>query len=471
MPVLDRPYVECCHPPGGRNICLSIDGVFEPSERKNSIILEFHNRIVQDDSECYALKDRSKPPIYHVISMPITWDLQRALFEAYVWLCRTYIPGDRIFLLGFSRGSFVVRVLAEVIERLGILYEKCTYVVDLVQILLELYLETRTGTEMCYCTMVKIGLSHANAKVHFVGVWDTTSFQDIGSGSGVPETSGGMEHEMWFEGSHFDLGSGKHPNQVAGRWQFLAILPLRAQNTRRRRATRQTDRARSQEHIPASRVILQGHRVHGSVLEALRSSIYIPAARFQNGTTWDDLARISSITEADPFASAISMFASMSTTLYRDSLSELLTPHASHTQIDLFSISSASSQSHTSVENFILSRPASRASSSGSFNSLLDLYLSVPALSPILYDGDNGTSLAIPGSESQAVNIAISVNQITITPSADSALLGRAITFKGDACTININYNVTFMGDNFNGPILGGNIGGRNNVNQVAYGI
>ncbi|KZV98390.1 hypothetical protein EXIGLDRAFT_728123 [Exidia glandulosa HHB12029] len=41
--------------------------------------------------------------------------------EAYVWLCMNWIPGDEIFLFGFSRGAFTARAVAGLIRNLGLL--------------------------------------------------------------------------------------------------------------------------------------------------------------------------------------------------------------------------------------------------------------------------------------------------------------------------------------------------------------
>ena len=38
----------------------------------------------------------------------------------YTFLCRNYQEGDNIFLFGFSRGAFTVRVLAGLILRCGV---------------------------------------------------------------------------------------------------------------------------------------------------------------------------------------------------------------------------------------------------------------------------------------------------------------------------------------------------------------
>ena len=50
--------------------------------------------------------------------------LARNVRELYRFLCEMYRPGDRIYLFGFSRGAFTVRVLAAVITTCGIVDKK-----------------------------------------------------------------------------------------------------------------------------------------------------------------------------------------------------------------------------------------------------------------------------------------------------------------------------------------------------------
>ncbi|MGB3146300.1 MAG: DUF2235 domain-containing protein [Paracoccaceae bacterium] len=47
--------------------------------------------------------------------------INRQIRRAYGWLASRYRPGDRIFLLGYSRGAFAVRSLAGVIDSVGLL--------------------------------------------------------------------------------------------------------------------------------------------------------------------------------------------------------------------------------------------------------------------------------------------------------------------------------------------------------------
>src|SRR5438093_419028 len=47
----------------------------------------------------------------------LSWKIQ----EAYCYLMRFWEPGDQVFLFGFSRGAYTVRVLAGLLHELGLL--------------------------------------------------------------------------------------------------------------------------------------------------------------------------------------------------------------------------------------------------------------------------------------------------------------------------------------------------------------
>ncbi len=47
--------------------------------------------------------------------------LKRNVIELYAFLCRNYVPGDHIYLFGFSRGAFTVRLLAGLLLQRGVL--------------------------------------------------------------------------------------------------------------------------------------------------------------------------------------------------------------------------------------------------------------------------------------------------------------------------------------------------------------
>jgi uncharacterized protein (DUF2235 family) len=44
--------------------------------------------------------------------------------SAYQFICQNYVPGDEIYLFGFSRGAFTVRSLAGLVTACGILFRQ-----------------------------------------------------------------------------------------------------------------------------------------------------------------------------------------------------------------------------------------------------------------------------------------------------------------------------------------------------------
>ena len=58
--------------------------------------------------------------LWRLLSGALGWGLSRNVRQLYADLARTYDPGDRIFLFGFSRGAFTVRTVAGFIATCGI---------------------------------------------------------------------------------------------------------------------------------------------------------------------------------------------------------------------------------------------------------------------------------------------------------------------------------------------------------------
>jgi hypothetical protein len=60
---------------------------------------------------------------FKLLGGALGWGLKRNVRELYKFLCRNYRSGDRIYLFGFSRGAFTVRMLAGMIAYCGIYTE------------------------------------------------------------------------------------------------------------------------------------------------------------------------------------------------------------------------------------------------------------------------------------------------------------------------------------------------------------
>ncbi|HEY5960643.1 MAG TPA: DUF2235 domain-containing protein, partial [Polyangiaceae bacterium] len=104
--------------------------------------------------------------------------------EAYSFLMDQWEPGDEIFLFGFSRGAYTVRVLAGMLYQMGLLRPGQA---QLVPYAIRLY-RARPRSERKYNAHTKLceefrntfsrpvpDRSNRHFPVHFIGAWDTVS--------------------------------------------------------------------------------------------------------------------------------------------------------------------------------------------------------------------------------------------------------------------------------------------------------
>ena len=96
--------------------------------------------------------------------------------DAYRYLMNVYETGDRVFLFGFSRGAYTVRVLAGVLHMFGLL---CPGNEGLIPYITRLFAKrTRDAGGMTHTFQVAQGFKDTFCRpclLHFVGVWDTVS--------------------------------------------------------------------------------------------------------------------------------------------------------------------------------------------------------------------------------------------------------------------------------------------------------
>ena len=95
--------------------------------------------------------------------------LNRRIRRAYGFIASRYRPGDRIFLMGYSRGAYAARSLAGMVDQIGLLKAEHATVRNIRQIY-RLYQETPGGQAAqtfarLYC--------HEAVRIEMVGVWDT----------------------------------------------------------------------------------------------------------------------------------------------------------------------------------------------------------------------------------------------------------------------------------------------------------
>ena len=95
--------------------------------------------------------------------------INRQIRRAYGYLASRYREGDRIFLMGFSRGAYAVRSLAGIIDRVGLLRAEHATERNIRQVY-RLYEFAPDGPS---AEVFASRYCHAETPIEMVGVWDT----------------------------------------------------------------------------------------------------------------------------------------------------------------------------------------------------------------------------------------------------------------------------------------------------------
>jgi len=171
--------------------------------------------------------------------------INRQIRRAYLFLARNYRPGDRIMLLGFSRGAYAVRSLTGLIDKMGLLRPAQITEANLDRV----YSHYRHDPDSAGARALRVSLCHDHVPVHFLGAFDTVRAlgirwpliwrfagnphafhsHDLGPATQIarqalalqetrdafapvlwsttPEqAASGRVKQMWFRGTHGDIG-------------------------------------------------------------------------------------------------------------------------------------------------------------------------------------------------------------------------------------------------------------------------
>ncbi|KAJ6622790.1 hypothetical protein B0H10DRAFT_2012898 [Mycena sp. CBHHK59/15] len=244
-----------------RHLIVSIDGTSNQFGPNNTNVVKLHSRILADESDSqlkyYACGIGTYVPhesfkywtqrFDNVIDLAIAWNFKKIILDAYRWLSDHYRPGDKIFLFGFSRGAYQVGLL-------GVGNHKH------IPFAYEAYLGRHKGNasdETKHAEEFKKTFSRS-IKVHFIGVWDTVSSvglvrgkplpltehaghicqfrhalalderrvkflpEYVNGGSGTTRRNPPNVKEVWFAGTHSDIGGGLKKNMDLN----LSSVPL-----------------------------------------------------------------------------------------------------------------------------------------------------------------------------------------------------------------------------------------------------
>lgn len=121
--------------------------------------------------------------------------LGRNICSAYKWLCESYVDGDEIYVLGFSRGAFTARSLVGMVSHAGLIAQANW---DQVKLAYKHYQNRKLKAEAVvaqtrfeqFRAQLVSSNAHIRPPIQFLGVWDTVGTM------GIPQ-AGALER--WLE--------------------------------------------------------------------------------------------------------------------------------------------------------------------------------------------------------------------------------------------------------------------------------
>jgi len=187
------------------NLIVSCDGTWNTADQKDggvstaTNVVRLHSCVAEQNANGVAQKKYYHPGVgtdpglvNRLLGGTIGLGLDRNIQSAYAWLCRTYQPGDAIYLFGFSRGAYTARSLGGLTTRCGLL--DLTGLSDdeawkrIETVFTNGYRERKEKREDWMRRGWKFQQSKPGSQdigIHFIGVWDTVGALGIPDHLGV----------------------------------------------------------------------------------------------------------------------------------------------------------------------------------------------------------------------------------------------------------------------------------------------
>jgi uncharacterized protein (DUF2235 family) len=177
-----------------KNIVVCCDGTANEFARHSTNVVKLYSILTQDPAKqvtyyhpglgtmepAGALTTLARK-VTKLLGQALGYGLANDMRDAYVFLMRTYQPGDRVFLFGFSRGAYTVRAVASLLHMYGLIRPDNE---PLVPYAIRMLMAIKRGEDRdrdalhAYFRLAedfKDSMSWTACAPHFVGVWDTVS--------------------------------------------------------------------------------------------------------------------------------------------------------------------------------------------------------------------------------------------------------------------------------------------------------
>lgn len=159
---------------GSRDHVIIIDGTASTLEEGSETNAGIAYKLLKEASAQSGMSIRYEAGIQwqtwrHTIDIVEGRGINRQIRRVYGFLASRYRPGDRIYLLGYSRGAYAVRSLAGMIDAVGLVKADCATERNV----LLAYRHYQRGTGGTAQRAFVKRYCHAEAPIEMVGVWDT----------------------------------------------------------------------------------------------------------------------------------------------------------------------------------------------------------------------------------------------------------------------------------------------------------
>jgi uncharacterized protein (DUF2235 family) len=168
----------------GKNIVICCDGTGNEIEENQTNVLKLY-RVLKKDSSQIVYYDpglgtlgadsewgRIKQGAEQVAGLALGAGLDRNVLSAYEFIVNHYKDGDSLYLFGFSRGAYIVRVLAGFINSVGLLR---TTEVNLAGYAFVGYKKIVENAGFEAVRLITQALRTERPPIRFLGLWDTVS--------------------------------------------------------------------------------------------------------------------------------------------------------------------------------------------------------------------------------------------------------------------------------------------------------
>ena len=172
-----------------KNIVICCDGTGNEFGDRNSNVVQLYSTLIVDGNRQVAYyhpgvgtmgaptaTNRASKFWSGLTGLAFGAGLLNNVADAYRYLMDVFEEGDQVFLFGFSRGAYTVRVLGGVLHMFGLLYPGNN---GLIPYITRMYArKSRKAAGMTHTFDVAHDFKQTycrNCPLHFVGVWDTVS--------------------------------------------------------------------------------------------------------------------------------------------------------------------------------------------------------------------------------------------------------------------------------------------------------